>query len=127
LLREVHRVLKPGGHFMGSASCLEPYHSRSLWNYTPYGLRCLIEETGLRLDEVRPGIDGVSLTLRRLLGAPGFFEFWFTHESPLNSMIGVAGRILRKGHRWRNAAKLVFSGHVCFLASKRERSIGSSE
>ncbi len=118
LICEVQRILKPGGYFMGSASCLEPYHASSLWNYTPYGLRCLIEETGLRLVEVRPGIDGVTLTLRRLLGAPRFFEFWFMHESPLNTMIGLGGRILRKGHRWTNAAKMVFSGHICFLARK---------
>jgi SAM-dependent methyltransferase len=125
LLREVHRVLKVGGYFIGSASCLEPYHSRSLWNYTAFGICCLIEETGLQLDEIRPGIDGVSLTVRRLLGAPRFFEFWFMHESPLNMMIGLAGGILRKGHRWTNAAKLVFTGHVCFLASKRLESAGS--
>ena len=39
LLAEVRRVLTPGGWFAGSTSQLEPYHSLSLWNYTPGRVR----------------------------------------------------------------------------------------
>ena len=46
LMKEVCRVLRPSGHFAGSTSQLEPYHSYSVWNYTPYGLRILLERAG---------------------------------------------------------------------------------
>ena len=46
LLAEVARVLEPGGHFVGSTSQLEPYHSLSVTNFTPYGLARLMGENG---------------------------------------------------------------------------------
>jgi hypothetical protein len=57
LLSDIARVLRPGGQSIGSTSQLEPYHSLSLWNYTPYGFRVLVEGAGLKLDKIRPSID----------------------------------------------------------------------
>ena len=65
LLRNVARVLKPGGAFIGSVSYLEPYHSFSFWNYTPYGWHTLLEAAGLEPVEYRPGIDSLSLIERK--------------------------------------------------------------
>jgi len=120
LLREVQRVLKPGGYLVGSTSHLEPYHSYSFWNYTPYGFCCLIEDADLQPVEIRPGIDAITLVIRRGLGAPEFFGFWFTHESPLNLLITLIGKLMRKRHAWINAVKLLFCGHFCFLVKKKE-------
>ena len=64
LLREVCRVLKPNGYFVGATSQLEPYHSLSVWNYTPHGFRLLVKEVGLQLQEIRPGIDALTLIIR---------------------------------------------------------------
>ena len=55
LLAEVARVLRPDGWLAGSTSHLEAFHSRSVFNYTPYGLMLLFEEAGLELVEVRAG------------------------------------------------------------------------
>ena len=55
LLADVARVLRPGGAFAGSTSHLEPFHSRSVANYTPYGLKLLLERAGLELEAVLPG------------------------------------------------------------------------
>ena len=118
VLREVGRVLKPQGLFVGSTSQLEPYHADSVWNYTPYGFKLMVEEAGLRLDELRPGIDGMTLILRRALRAPALMGRWFERESPLNRIIGVAGLLARKSHRFINLSKLVFCGQFCFVARK---------
>ena len=64
LLKEIYRVLKPGGFFLGSTSHLEPYHSFSYWNYTPYGFITLLNEAGLQTIEMRPSIDAVTLIIR---------------------------------------------------------------
>ena len=78
LLAEVRRVLRAEGLLIGQTSQLEPYHSFSLWNYTPYGFRCLLEAAGLRLVLLRPGIDGLTLIERALLGKPKEWSKWFS-------------------------------------------------
>lgn len=92
LMREIRRVLKPGGRFIGSVSQLEPFHSNSYWNFTYFGFATIAVEAGLALVEMRPGIDGVTLTLRNLvltgLRARSLsFRRYFENESPLNLLI----------------------------------------
>ncbi len=118
LLAEVGRVLRPGGVFVGSTSQLEPYHSLSQFNYTPVGLTRLIEESGMRVAELRPGIDALTLIVRRGLGGPAFFRRWWARESPLNGMVGVFGRAARQDARQVNAMKLLFCGQFCFVAGR---------
>ncbi len=118
LLGEMHRVLVKGGHLVLSASYLETYHSRSLWGYTPYGFHELLKAAEFDLLEMRPGIDGLTLLVRRLAGRPRFSDRWFTVESPLNRLIHLYGRLAGKSHRWINERKLLFCGHFCLLAQK---------
>lgn len=118
LLREVRRVLRPGGYFIGSVSQMEPYHSRSLWNFTPYGFFHLLVEAGLELREVRPSIDAVTLLLRRLLRNPAFFARWWERESPLNRMLSLYGCLTGKSAYDVNRLKLLFCGQFCFLVQK---------
>lgn len=119
LLQEVHRVLKPNGYFMGSTSHLEPYHSYSFWNYTPYGFKSLLAEANLELLEIRPGIDGVSLMIWSGLGGPKFFSSWWVKESPLNQIINLTGKLKQRSHALINAKKLLFCGQFSFLIAKR--------
>jgi SAM-dependent methyltransferase len=51
-LRDVAGVLKPGGRFIGSVSYLEPCHSRSIFNFTPYGAMRVFEEAGLDVSQL---------------------------------------------------------------------------
>jgi SAM-dependent methyltransferase len=118
LLREVVRVLAPGGWLAGSTSQLEPFHSLSVWNYTPYGLTLMLEEAGLDVVELRPSIDGLTLVVQRGLGMPRYFDRWWARESPLNRFTNLFARAARLDVRGVNAIKLLLCGQFCFLARK---------
>ena len=85
-------MLAPDGWLAGSTSHLEAFHSRSVWNYTPYGLMLLLEEAGLDLVEVRPVIDAFTLVAWRALGTPRFFHRWWARESPPYRAISLLAR-----------------------------------
>jgi len=116
LLAEVARVLDPGGWLVGSTSHLEAFHSRSTFNYTPYGLMLLLEHARLDLVEVRPVIDAFTLIAWRALGTPRFFYRWWAREPPPYRAISLIAGPARWDHRTVNTAKLVLSGQFTFLA-----------
>ncbi|HVE28056.1 MAG TPA: class I SAM-dependent methyltransferase [Sporichthya sp.] len=123
LLIEIARVLKPGGLFSGSTSHLEPYHSFSVWNYTPYGFRLLVEEAGLVLEEVRPGIDGVTLINRAYHGRPPEYSQYFHGESPLNAEIDAWGAEKGRPPAEVNLRKLEHCGQFAFRIRKPEMAV----
>lgn len=124
LLAEAHRVLVPGGCFAGSTSQLEPYHSLSLWNFTPVGLCNLLRAAGLEPVELRPGIDGMALISVRLFGSspPGWlqrqFDRWWAARSPLNALIDGYARLAGLDPQATNATKLVMCGAFTFRARR---------
>jgi len=121
LIQEAYRVLKPGSSFIGSTSHLEPFHSRSYWNYTPYGFCVLLRDAGFRSVIVRPGIDCLTLIGRRYLSylkLTGILEPFFRRESPVNIFLEALLKVLRHPTERRNALKLLFAGQFCFLAYK---------
>ncbi len=118
LLKEVRRVLKPEGLFIGSTSHLEPYHSNSYWNYTPYGFVTLLDEASLLTKELRPSIDSMTLILRRIFRGTKLFNIFWKIDSPLNAILELLGRALHKSVQWRIIVKLLFCGQFLFLATK---------
>jgi ubiquinone/menaquinone biosynthesis C-methylase UbiE len=118
LLGEVARVLEPGGWLAGSTSQLEAFHSRSIFNPTPYGLTRAAEDAGLEVLELRPVIDGFTLVAWRALGLPPFFHRWWARESPPYRVIELAARAVRLDARARNQIKLVLAGQFAFLARR---------
>jgi SAM-dependent methyltransferase len=116
LLKEVVRTLKPGGRFIGSVSFLEPYHSFSTFGFSPYGLSLVLKEAGFASVLLRPGIDGVTLSLRSFLPTWPILDSYWHRESPLNAWID---RRARKGG-WsvpRTASvKLRYAGQIAFEA-----------
>jgi SAM-dependent methyltransferase len=118
LIADVARVLRRGGLFAGSTSQLEPFHSFSTWNYTPYGLMLLLEGAGLELLEVRPGIDSLALIVNRGVGMRRFTRRWWAHESPLNRVADGFGRVRRLDPVQVNAIKLLLCGQFTFMARR---------
>jgi SAM-dependent methyltransferase len=118
LVDEVARVLVPGGWFAGSTSQLEAFHSRSVFNPTPYGLTVMAENAGLEVVELRPVIDGLTLVAWRALGLPRFFHRWWASESPGYRVVELGARAARLDARTRNQIKLVLAGQFAFLARR---------
>jgi SAM-dependent methyltransferase len=118
LLADVARVLRPGGLFMGSTSQLEPYHSLSVGNITPYGLHLLLAEAGMDLVELRPGIDGLTLIVHRALGMPAITRRYWGRASPPNRLVGLAIRARGLDARRSNAIKLLLCGQFAFVARR---------
>ena len=124
LLAEAQRVLAPDGCFAGSTSQLEPYHSLSLWNFTPAGLCPLLRAAGLEPVELRPGIDSIALISVRLFGSspPRWlrrrFDRWWAARSPLNALIDGYAWLAGLDPQATNATKLVLCGVFTFLARR---------
>ena len=123
LLAEVARVLARTGAFAGSTSQLEPFHSDSYWNYTPLGFMRLLEDAGMTLREIRPGIDSATLIARRLAGSgprrDRRFAAWWGNRSPLNRALDLYGTVRGVDSRTLNATKLLFCGQFAFSAVRR--------
>ncbi len=117
LLADVARVLRAGGSFIGSVSGLEPYHSFSLFNYTPYGWHVLLAGAGLELVELRPGIDGIALIQRAYMGRPAWAMRW-VDSSPLNEEIDEWGKQTARRPALINLRKLQYCGHMVFHARR---------
>ncbi|NNE50774.1 MAG: class I SAM-dependent methyltransferase [Sulfitobacter sp.] len=55
--QEVARVLKPGGHFLGSSSFLEPWHDESYYHNTPNGVYMTLTLSDLEPSYIWPETD----------------------------------------------------------------------
>jgi SAM-dependent methyltransferase len=119
LVADVGRVVRSGGLLGGTTSHLEPYHGYSTANFTPYGLKRLVEQSGFELELLLPGIDGPTLIARRLLRGAACFDRWWSSRSPLNALVDGISRPLRWDAEDRNAFKLLFCGQYAFVARRR--------
>lgn len=120
LLSDIRRVLKPGGSFVGSTSHLEPYHSFSYWNFTPFGFKHLVEAAGLQLVELRPGIDAIALITRAYRNNDATMNQWFAEESPLNQQIDAWAEENKQSVQQAAFRKLSFCGQFCFWVRRPE-------
>jgi len=118
LVAEIGRVLKPSGYFIGSVSFLEPYHSFSIFHWSPYGVYRVLSDAGLKVEWIRPGIDGATLIARTVSKRRQRFDRWFTKESPLNRLVAWRGKRRKRSAQQINADKLVTAGHIVFCARK---------
>ncbi len=116
LINDAYRVLKPNGYFVGSVSYLEPYHSYSIFNFTPYGIVRVFSDAGFKLKEIRPASDASSVINRQLFNRSKLFQLIWKYNF-LHSIIGVTGNVFGLGHQEQNFLKIQFSGHLVFFAT----------
>jgi len=121
LAKEVARVLRRGGAFLGEVSYLEPYHSLSIFNFTPFGMISVLRDAGLDPTELRPGIDGLSLIARQMLGGAKWLDFLFK-ASPLNGLISLFGTAAMLTSEHKAFLKLQYCGQFSFLAVRHDDS-----
>ena len=117
LVAEAFRVLKPAGVFAGSVSYLEPFHSYSIFNFTPYGIISVFSDAGFEVREIRAGADASVLINRQLFYRSTIARFAWNHNY-LHFVCDLIGGVFRLGHRERNFLKVQFAGHLFFLASR---------
>lgn len=117
LFSEVLRVLKPEGYFVGSVSYLEPYHSYSKFNFTPYGMNWLMTETGLQPTLLKHCTGLHYKVFRQILGGFSFYSI-FSRFSVWNALLDGIGFVFRSSKRDINLLKLQYSSTFAFAAMK---------
>lgn len=115
VLSEIARVLQSEGLFIGQTSQFEPYHSYSLWNFTVYGFKRIMEDAGFVILELRPGIDGFTLMRRTYEDRRPHFNKYFSNESPINQEIELIEE--SKTIKQKNFRKLCFCGQFSWVAA----------
>ncbi len=118
-LSEIGRVLTSTGLFIGQTSQFEPYHSYSLWNFTIYGFKKMVEDSGMKLLEFRPAIDGFTLMKRSYEGNAAQYNKYFSEESPKNREIEEKAKGEKLSNGVINFRKLIYSGQFCFVCCRK--------
>jgi len=65
-LREVNRVLRPSGVFLGSVAFMEAFHN-SYFHFTHLGIKSIFDYAGLDLKAISPGRFGTTMICNTLL------------------------------------------------------------
>jgi SAM-dependent methyltransferase len=129
-VREVARILRPGGVFSGSVAFLEPQHHGSHFHLTADGVAHVVDAAGLQLHAVWPqeqwlvydslaSMPGpVSAPARWLLRRVAAIERGLRARRLHPRAIAAGGWLRRKNPAERHAELLVIAGQVDFLATK---------
>ena len=107
MAKEVFRVLKPGGVFLGTVAFLEPYHSRSYYHHTHLGTLNTLHAGGFRVTHVAPSDKWTVLKAQAKVLFPGMprriAKRLVAPLRLLNSVWCRAATALRLSTRERNA------------------------
>jgi SAM-dependent methyltransferase len=131
-VREVARVLRPGGVFSGSVAFLEPHHYRSHFHLTADGVQHVLAMAGFAIDAIWPEEGWLFYdSLARMPGPISAPSRWALRAlGRLERVVGSrhfhprerrAGRWLaRKSVEDRHRELLAITGQIHFVAAKPE-------
>lgn len=123
-LAEIHRVLRPGGSFVGTVSQGEPFHA-SYFHWTPWGLQAAASWAGFRIERLWPSRD--TLAALTEMGR---------YSRPVRAALALLDRIERRlpflaPRRWRRWSErekqldtLLRAGSLCFHLRSDRSSTG---
>ncbi len=133
-LQELNRVLRKGGHFIGSVAFLEPFHD-SYFHFSHWGVEQILRDSGFEPLEINPGINMIPL-LALTLADPGPSRLATRVAGALTGammkmryLVGGAfirsrfGKASQEFATYKETPKrdpFKFAGHIYFAARKRE-------
>ncbi|HSQ00674.1 MAG TPA: methyltransferase domain-containing protein [Candidatus Dormibacteraeota bacterium] len=125
-LAEVHRVLKPGMCFIGTAAFLEPFHDNSFAHLSHLGLWQALRTSGFIVDAIMPIAGWHAVRAQVEMGFGARLPGWVTSgvSRPFGWAIesyAALGRMLNR-HSDRHRRELVRARHAgaFFFAARRE-------
>lgn len=117
LMQDALRTLKPGGWLIGAVSYLEPFHSYSIFNFTPYGVVSVLNDAGFSVREISAGVDASRLINRQLLNRSSKLR-WVWNRNYLHFAARMLGRLARLEQREVQFLMLQYAGHINFVAQR---------
>lgn len=124
-MKEAHRVLKPGGVFIGTVAFLETFHG-SLYHHTHLGAINTLQYGGFTVEKLAPSEEWSALTAQASMGLfpkmPGFMSRSIVYPVHLlHRLWWKVGSLVTRNPNARNEVRIRNNtGAFSFVASKRE-------
>lgn len=125
MMREVSRVLQPGGKFIGSVAFLEPYTTNAYYHQTHLGVYSLLKQADFNIESVAPSPDWTVLTAQARMEL--FFKLPFLCSKMLVLPLDLLHRFWWKlgcvfsgSERFGETYRLLSTtGSITFIATKK--------
>lgn len=123
MMKEAHRVLKPGGLIIGTVAFLEPFHSNSFYHHTHLGTLNSLKCTGFDIKKVSPDREWSVLTAQASMGL--FPRLPWTISKSLIVPLQLLHRLWWKHKKLSEENRILYTtGAFSFIARRMEKHNG---